>query len=413
MKKKFLGTWVMLLAFMCACDNKDVVYEIPGADKYTHVYLLQAVNVPNSASLFMIEGTQTLDYSAFYSGLTAPKDIHVRFSVDPTLVDEYNEINQTSYEAMPEGSYELETSESVIPAGESRTPLLKISIHTFGHIEAFKSYLLPLVVETSDATLNQELSVAYYQIVGSYAPGQIPRRLLNDNVPNAIEMFSYRDKSLVTRSEDGVVRSYPYDADSQTFGAPKTVANDWIYGFVPHLAAVGGDSPKFLMTDGAWLIWVVTWDEDGSTPLPEPSNFTALNRWLFTGGANIFDRLIYTSRTDGLFGRWGSDGSISYYQFNSDWTAYTGVAFRNFVNWSNQRIIFVYKGDFITIDEVGDMWLYKYSAGDYRINSPTKVGSGWDMYTHVTPFGDHIVARDADGNLWEYEFDLRGFWALK
>src|SRR5690606_40274071 len=128
MEKRFLGTWVLLLTLMVACDNKDVIYEIPGAEKYTHVYLLQAVNVPNVAPLFMTEEVQTVNYSAFYSGMEAPKDIKVKFSVDPTLVDEYNEINQTSYEVMPEGSYTLEAAESVIPAGESRTPLLKLNI---------------------------------------------------------------------------------------------------------------------------------------------------------------------------------------------------------------------------------------------------------------------------------------------
>jgi hypothetical protein len=411
---KNIRYYILLLVFLFvySCEEKNR-YHLPDEDEYSYVYMIQAVDNPRYIRISMLQDeVQTAYYSAFYSGVVAPDDINIKFEIDIDLVATYNEINQTNYKVMPEGSYILEDESAMIPKGESRSNLMKIGLRSFGYMEAFEEYLLPLVMRTDDVRMNEELSVIYFLISASYAPGQIPKRLVCDNVTNAIEMFSYRDKSLFTRSADGKVRSYPYDIANKMFGDPNIIANDWTYASVPYIASAGLNNKKIAVVDGAWSMWIADWDEEGSTPLPEPNNFDSFSRWLFSTGLGIFNRVIWTSRNDGVLGKWGNgSGAVQYYKFTDDWTSYASVSTTSYVGWDSQKVIFVYNGDFITIDSAGNMWMYKFSS-DNIIGSPTKIGSGWDIYTHVTPFGNNLIARDATGKLWEYEFDPRGFWAL-
>ena len=69
--------------------------------------------------------------------------------------------------------------------------------------------------------------------------------------------------------------------------------------------------------------------------------------------------------------------------------------------------------DLIGIDKDGDMWHHPVNSDNSFSTNPIQVGSGWEDFTHVIPFGTDLLARTKDGRLYKYAFDLRGFWALK
>lgn len=393
-------------ALLLSC-GQDVVYELPDGDKFNHVYLLQAVDNPRPVQIFMIEGeTQTTNYTAFYSGLKAPKDIHLSFEIDMDLVQAYNEANQTNYQMMPEGSYELETTEAVISAGESRTQPMKINLRSFGYIEAFQEYLLPLVLKTDDMKMNENLNVIYYLVSASYQPGEVPCREVNANVTEPLEMFSYNDVCLLTRTVDGTLRRYGYDSENEKFMAPTVVQEGWTEELAPYISAGGANTLQVINQNWTWI--VIPASEDG-TQIKNLGEYSSV----ISGGCDIFDRSIWNAHPTGFLARWSGTGNMQYYPMTSDWQGLGGSAATTEFNFGIYDKIFVYGQDLIGIDGAGDLWLHKFSAADNKFASPVKKGSGWDDFTHVTPFGTNLIARDRDGKLWLYEFDLRGFWALK
>ena len=397
----------LLLLLICSC-GQDVVYELPDGDKFNNIYLLQAVDQPCPAQIFMLEDeVQTVNYSAFYSGLEAPKDIHITFEIDTNLVKTYNENNQTAYKVMPEGSYELEATEAVIPAGESRTKLMKLSLRSFGYVDAFEEYLLPLVLKTDDVKMNEELNVTYYLVSASYKPGDVPRTEVNANIIEPIEMFAYNDVCLLTRTADGTIRRYGYEPTTETFSAPTVVQENWTTDMAPYISAGGNNTLQVVNQFWTWI--VIPANEDG-TQISSLSEYTSI----ITGGCGIFDRTIWNAHPSGFLARWGNGtGNIQYYPMSADWQTLGGAGVTTGLNFSVYDKIFVYGSDLIGIDAAGDMWLHEFSSADNTFGSPVKKGSGWEDFTHVTSFGTNLVARDRDGKLWMYAFDLRGFWALK
>ena len=406
MKSIYYRILSLLPALVVSC-GQDVVYDLPDGDKFNHVYLLQAVDNPRPVQIFMIEGeTQTTNYTAFYSGLKAPKDIHVTFEINMDLVQAYNEANQTNYQVMPSGSYELEASEAVIPAGQSRTEPMKLRLHSFGYIEGFQEYLLPLVLKTDDMKMNESLNVIYYVVSASYRPGEVPRFEVNANVTEPVEMFSYNDVCLLTRTTDGKLRRYGYDSATKTFSAPTVVREDWTEELAPYISAGGGNTLQVVNQYWTWI--VIPASEDG-TQIKGLGEYSSI----ITGGCGIFDRTVWNAHPTGFLARWGSSGNMQYYPMTSDWQGLGGGGVTTEFNFGIYDKIFVYGQDLIGIDAAGDLWLHKFSGADNTFGSPVKKGSGWDDFTHVTSFGTDVVARDRNGKLWLYEFDLRGFWALK
>lgn len=401
----------LLSPFMVSC-GPDVVYDLPDGDKFDNLYLVQAVNPPRTTKIFMLEDqVQTANYSAFYSGLKAPKDIHITFEVDPELVDAYNQANQTNFKMMPEGSFEIEATEAVIPAGQSRTNLMKVSLNTFGYMEAFEEYLLPLAMKTDDVKMNESLSVIYYQVSASYEPGNVPCREVGSGIADAVEIFSYNDKCLLARSADGKLRRYGYNASENTFSAGTVMKTDWTNG--PHGAlfciSAGRENTLQVVYGSLFQWWALSLNEDG-TVIPDLNATT--DRTLVTGGCGIFDQSIWSVHPTGYVVRTGYN-SILYYPMASNWKAPSGAGVWTEFNFKTYSKMMIYGYDFIGIDDSGNMWHHKFSTATSTFANPTKLGSGWEDYTHVIPFGNSLLARDADGVLWEYEFDIRGFWALK
>ena len=77
------------------------------------------------------------------SGKEVGGDVKVQLTVDEAKVQEYNSLCGTDYPLLPSDCYTL-TTETVIPAGESSSADLVLTVNAQGKIQPFDSYLLPV-----------------------------------------------------------------------------------------------------------------------------------------------------------------------------------------------------------------------------------------------------------------------------
>lgn len=140
------------------------------ADQYAKIYMPQAREQPAEHSLVMVDTVQTIIYGAAYGGPgELGSDIEIRFNADSSLVDSFNTTMGTSYNVMPEVSYELSQTSAVIPAGETSTEPLELSITTIGGIQPATQYLLPVSIEVNgEAEVNPNLQTTYFLIEGTF-----------------------------------------------------------------------------------------------------------------------------------------------------------------------------------------------------------------------------------------------------
>jgi hypothetical protein len=137
--------------------------------KYGSIFMPQARNYPTELTFTLKHGAvfDTV-FSATYGG---PKrkngDIPVKFSVAPALVDSFNIANGTSYPILPESTYKLSGTESVIRSGEQSSPRLKLKIDENELNQETKfQFLLPITLESGggDIKVNKELQTTYYLV---------------------------------------------------------------------------------------------------------------------------------------------------------------------------------------------------------------------------------------------------------
>ena len=79
------------------------------------------------------------------SGKEVGGDVKVQLTVDEAKGQEYNSLCGTDYPLLPSDCYTL-TTETVIPAGESSSADLVLTVNAQGKIQPFDSYLLPVTI---------------------------------------------------------------------------------------------------------------------------------------------------------------------------------------------------------------------------------------------------------------------------
>lgn len=172
MKIKLLILSLAMATAWSSCRNSSMeLRDI--SDSTAVVYMPQAVTSPAVYSFEISGKADSIVYGACYGGPHSPaSDIPVKFSVDASLIDHFNSNNFTSYPMLPEGSYELEQSSAVIPAGRYSTAPLNLVVHV-NKLEGVGSYLLPVTIETN-MSVNEKLRTAYFLINGRYTTNPFP-----------------------------------------------------------------------------------------------------------------------------------------------------------------------------------------------------------------------------------------------
>ncbi|MBC9913905.1 BT_3987 domain-containing protein [Chitinophaga varians] len=172
MKIKIGSACGMALLMLASCSrDRDLLSNI--SDSTAVVYMPQAVNSPATYSFNRTAATDSIIYGACYGGPHSPaSDIQIQFKTDASLVDKFNAKNYTNYPILPEGSYELEQSGSVIPVGKFNTPPLKLRVR-FDKLDGVGNYLLPVSI-TTDARVNETLRTTYFLINAKYNSNPFP-----------------------------------------------------------------------------------------------------------------------------------------------------------------------------------------------------------------------------------------------
>jgi hypothetical protein len=173
---KLISLSIVAVAFVIglgSCNDNRVAnvnskYKI-NPNKYAKIYMPQARQV-NKAALEIKDTTYTFIYGAAYAGpTTAPHDIKVKFSINPAMVDSFNNQNLTSYLPLPQGSYKLGKTSAVIPAGGRATSPLNLKVDAHGYITGGeKNYLLPITMteESGNIKTNKKLQTTYFVFHG-------------------------------------------------------------------------------------------------------------------------------------------------------------------------------------------------------------------------------------------------------
>lgn len=164
----FILAAFLLAATVSGCKDEAELPEQPLSD-YEKVYMPQAVNSPAKFTLAVSGEPQPIVYGANYGGQEYPAaDIPVTFTIDPALVDDFNQKNGTQYPALPAGSFTFTTKEGVIREGELSTQPFEIQVKTTGDgaIDLLTWYLLPVSVATPKGTIvvNDALRTTYFLV---------------------------------------------------------------------------------------------------------------------------------------------------------------------------------------------------------------------------------------------------------
>lgn len=116
----------------------------------THAYINEALSGTSVKVNVDVnnESSTTLD---IHVSDAAAMDSHFKLEVDPSVLDEYNRINGTSYITMPEGQYVL-PEDIVIEAGQYNASETKVVLEPFSDemMKSGESYALPVRLVSKD-----------------------------------------------------------------------------------------------------------------------------------------------------------------------------------------------------------------------------------------------------------------------
>ena len=371
---------------------------LPASLSAQTVYLAEANRNPFKRTIFLSEQGETFRYTACYKGPLAPQgDIAVTFSVDAAKADAYNTKHGTSYQILPKGSYTIGMDSAVIPKGTVSAAPGYITVKGKGHLKASEKYIRPVTMSVKGnlAKAEPELSTVYYLITIVTAPGDFPHREVAPDMVNNI-FFSFNDKCLLALTPSGDLLRYGWNETAKKFDAPTTVQTGW--NEIKEMAQGANNTVQVFYKDGSIVTY--QFNEDAtSAPLKTGTIFTAQN----TGVNNFI--LVGNGKHSRMLLIQVNNGYLMNYGLNATWTEHTGLMVQTPFDCRIYKTLFFYNQDAVGITESGDLWIHKFSPSDFSFStSPAKISSGWKDFTHITAFGNNLLARDASGKLWLYEF---------
>lgn len=153
---------VIMVLFTSSCKYDPT---ISNPEEYATIYMAQGESL-REFIFQQSKGSDRILIGANYGGVDeAPEDIRVKFEIDPSLVAQYNEANQTEFEQLPMNNISFPTQEAVIQKGKLQTQALPLDIDFTG-LPTFTSYLLPVKISSSsgNVSINEQLQTAYFRI---------------------------------------------------------------------------------------------------------------------------------------------------------------------------------------------------------------------------------------------------------
>lgn len=132
------------VGIFAACD--DAEYSVLD----THAYIDEALGGTSSKVTVQATGETTTTINIHMSN-AASVDSHYKLVVDPSVLEEYNKMNGTSYITIPEGQYKL-PDDILIKSGEYNAEETTITLEAFSEemVNSGEAYALPVRLVSKD-----------------------------------------------------------------------------------------------------------------------------------------------------------------------------------------------------------------------------------------------------------------------
>ena len=179
MRKLYIAIWTALMLGTVACvNNRDANLTEP------YVYIVK--DGFQVAEFYDLDLEPTAVVNIHRSGYFA-EDAVVNVAVDPTAIDEYNQANGTSYQALTEGTFWL-VNETVNLTSDIRTAAVKVGFdyETVAGLEANHNFVVPIRI-SSASNLNKDKSIVLI------SPTMLPAEIFF--MPNRQEVVKWSSSS--------------------------------------------------------------------------------------------------------------------------------------------------------------------------------------------------------------------------
>jgi len=217
MKKSIIIIAVMAMIGLThlSCNPDVAIPRQEMESQYTMIYMPQAEGDIKTYVFDIKEEADELILGAAYGGVgSVAQDIHVSIVIDPTLIDDYNNKNGTSYTPLPEEAYTITGSSVVIPRGSFSSTTIKALVKS-QTLRPFKEYMLVARIESTDAQIpiNDKLKEAFFILKTSPGVDDYP---LFDRALWKVESFSTEEPKEGTWGNGGQV-IHTFDGNDATF----------------------------------------------------------------------------------------------------------------------------------------------------------------------------------------------------
>lgn len=394
-----IGAFLYMLGII-SC-SKVIIYE-PDEDEvvmYSKLYIPKAERSIKSLILNPEEEENYINSFNVYLGgpVDAKQDIAVRFKIDLEKVEEYNKKNDRNYQALPEENVSLQSMSATIPKGSRSTESIEFTLISNSNLELFKTYILPISIESDDASIHENLSTLFVIIRATYSAGEVPAEKvlsLGQNWGNILT--SGPDGTFYIRDKNLDILLYEPDEEGVFSGPPKTIGIFWdvtesMY-YVNETTLVARNIPP------AGLFRFTISDDYELEAMPDWNDF-----WLGDG----WDRWVIIPHKEYFF----------LIDDKGDLLRMSALAFENapkttvIPSFGEHKQVLSFEDYLLALKPDGSLWLYPVkSNGD--LGAAQELGSGWNKYERIVVVGQDILAFDEKGDVFRYEIDPNGFYPL-
>lgn len=163
--------WLLVVAAgfiqLSGCKNNYPALPNQPIEKYTQVYMPEAVNPPVVNVLTITDNVQSVTFGADLGGFGYySSDIPVTFKINKAAADSFNLANKTTYPLLPDSTYTVSGLSGTILKGGLSTAPLSIAFKTkgAGAMDALKTFIIPVSISGASIKVNESLRTTCFLV---------------------------------------------------------------------------------------------------------------------------------------------------------------------------------------------------------------------------------------------------------
>ncbi|MBP5301741.1 MAG: DUF1735 domain-containing protein, partial [Bacteroidales bacterium] len=340
-------------------------------------------------------------------GTELDRDLPVKISVDESAVPEGATL-------LPAEAYTLPATVTVSSSTKKAT--VEMTIKPLGSLSIGTNYVLPVKISGGSA-LVKAVETASCVTAAVSVTRNLAAIPVGGTVTSCKDFFILRDKYLIARNAStGDVLKYEYDAATNSFGEPVTIATGYDATNIRLFGAGPGNSihyvigPSNTVLGSGWAnVWVMQSTDETVSALKTYDQHDGK----ISTGCGIFYEEIRGPHSAGLAFVDNATAGIRFYGIKTDGKTLdgtgngtTGDALFNY-GPANYLSRFIYKDDIYAVGaKPGILYRHKYDPATKLFSATrTEVGSNWAQFLNVCQFGDNLLCQKGDASLVMFQFD--------